>query len=674
MNYVSIYDCTTRKRLAFLENAYDVGYAKQENAVWDASFSLPSTDPKNEYCKDLNYVEIFDGDRYIGLFRITNSNLSKTSQSKAVEYSCEHVIATLIDDILVGWHEIGNTGVYTTEVLRYILDRQTVQRWKLGSCDFSHQYLYGWQDENLLTALFSVPNCFAEKFVWEFDTESYPWTISLKIAPVKAKTDVRFRKNMLGITKKTDSTQLATRLYPFGYGEGDNRLTIAKVNPTGKMYIDSNTQDKYGIISKVWVDQRYENEESLYSAAVSMLEELKVPQITYTVNTAHIGGLFDCNVGDIVRVADDDEGIDIYATIVKIQKNDIYGKPNECIVTIGNKSSDIATTVADLNDRQRIKEVYSQGAMTLFTSSFNDNCSPEEPADMRFYIPQNTVHINQIILNGRATPFRGYTKATKGGGATATTTSAGGGASTTSASGGGASCTSSSGGGGTYTSESGGYSSNTTGSGYVTVSVSTNQAPTSDSGSYYGYTDSSQGGLSYYASYGPSSGTYHTHNYARPGSHSHYISIGTHRHTFSHGHGAVADSHTHSFTTPSHAHSVNIGSHTHAVSVPTHTHSFSISSHSHNFSIPDHTHEIEYGIYKGTTAATLQATIDNLWTLSWKGNNIADIDIIKYLSKDDDGNVTRGWHTISIKPDKLSRVAMNLVVQLFANSRGGGQY
>jgi len=113
------------------------------------------SDPKNKFCKYFNFVEFYDGDKYIGLFRIIPTTATKNASTREIVYECEHVLATLMDDILFGWHEIGNRGIYTSTVLRYILDRQTVPRWQLGRCEFSHQYLYGWENENLLLKIWT---------------------------------------------------------------------------------------------------------------------------------------------------------------------------------------------------------------------------------------------------------------------------------------------------------------------------------------------------------------------------------------------------------------------------------------------------------------------------------------------------------------------------------------
>ena len=67
------------KRLAFLDNAVSVGYSLEINSLWTATFTLPADDDKNAYCQPLNFVEIFDGDERIDLFRIIGEDLERSN-------------------------------------------------------------------------------------------------------------------------------------------------------------------------------------------------------------------------------------------------------------------------------------------------------------------------------------------------------------------------------------------------------------------------------------------------------------------------------------------------------------------------------------------------------------------------------------------------------------------
>ena len=182
MEYVTVYD-QSGKLLGVLENADEIAYTITHNDLWTASFSLPSGEAKNALCQAHNMVRLPDETRKTGLYRIVGMPSSEeTAEGGRKTYSLEHVMATLLDDVLFGYHEIGGTGVTTAQVIAYILDRQTVRRWTLGVCEFSDQFAYKFENASLLSALLSLGNVLTDDFTWDFDTTTTPWTVNLRHA------------------------------------------------------------------------------------------------------------------------------------------------------------------------------------------------------------------------------------------------------------------------------------------------------------------------------------------------------------------------------------------------------------------------------------------------------------------------------------------------------------
>ena len=211
-------------RATYLENAFSVGYSLRSILCGRRSHYPP--DPKNALC---NQLYVSDGDERIDLFRIVGQDFER-SNSAVTYYNCEHVLATLMNDVLFQYHQIGGLGTYTTAIINYILGKQSIARWALGTCSFEHQFEYSFENENLLSALFAVPQCFPVDYLWQWDTTVYPWTLSLVTPSSTLKSEIRYGKNMTEIRKTTDSTGLANRIYALGYGEGVNQLTIKSVN------------------------------------------------------------------------------------------------------------------------------------------------------------------------------------------------------------------------------------------------------------------------------------------------------------------------------------------------------------------------------------------------------------------------------------------------------------
>lgn len=645
-NTIRVYDSNMRK-LAYLENAYNIGYSLKLNELWTAQFTLPATDQKNIYCQPFNYVEIFDGGERIDLFRIMPSTLTRNSQGNIV-YQCEHVLATLMDDVLFQYHQIGNIGVGTVSVLRYIIDHQLTTRWQLRNCDFDRRFEYKWENENLLSALFSVPQPFNEDYRWEFDTTGTTWRLDLKRLPTQFVADIIYKKNMVEIKKEVDPSTIVTRLYCLGYGEGDNQLNICSVNG-GIPYLEANTST-YGIKSSILVDRRFESAETLKAYGQSILDELKNPFKSYSTRAIDLYKKSPSKYeryfpGDIVRIVDKEDDIIENLPIVTVSKSDITGAPGDIDVEIAKKTRDIASSISSLQDRTRINEVYAQGATNQMIVPFADNADENNPATMKIYIPDTMVRINKCILNYQLDNFRAYSKAIEGGGATTQSTNDGG-ASTQS---------SSAGGEGTQTSSSGGASTQSSSSGGGTQSTSDVQVM--EPGISQDYTVSS-------------------------GSHLHTIPSGTvlmvqGGGTVTWGHGGVHShdlyNHGHEVNIPDHQHSVPIPSHTHSVNLPSHIHSVNIPNHQHSITLPNHTHDLEFGIYEGTRANSITIKVDgNILPTTQPGQ---DINIIPYLSVDSEGKIQRNtWHEVEIIPDQMTRVLANIFMQIFTNSRGGGDY
>lgn len=409
---IKVYDLNMQL-VAYLDNAFAIGYEQRMNELWTASFAMPQDDPKNDECLPLRFVELFDAEERIDLFRIIPTNTQRSITNQTISYECEHVLATLADDVLFQYHQFGGFGITTTQSLQYVLNAQETEKWQLGTIDFNYQFEYKIENENLLGSLFAIPKPFLNAYHWTWDTSSYPWTLNL----VQSESEepscyIRYGKNLQGITKVEDPTYLVTRLYMLGYGEGVNQLTIKDVN-SGLPYVDSDTQGQYGIISSIYTDKTMENANTLKSKGQALLDASKLPRITYTVDAADISQLTGDSLdkfveGALVRVIDEELGIDIISRVVVSDKSDIIATPWAGKLQIANKTADIVGSIAELENRQRISEVYAQGATNLDSHDFTDNADATHPAIIRFYLPAETVRINKMMLSYETSNFRAY--------------------------------------------------------------------------------------------------------------------------------------------------------------------------------------------------------------------------------------------------------------------------
>lgn len=632
---IEIFERTTRRRVAIAENAYAVSEQQRANALWYLNFTLPYKDRKNEYCQPFNYVRHDGGE----LYRIMPSTAT-VDESGGIAYQCEHVLATLIDTVLFGYHIVGNLGTYTADCIRYVLDHQPVKNWVLDRCDFRNQFEYGWEQESLLSALFSIATPLAGPYLWRTDTSVYPWKLSLTRLDTTGLPElyVRRKHNMTSYQKGSDPQQIVTRLYPLGYGEGVNQLGIASVNG-GVPYLQSPkaVTDKYGIIERVWIDRRYEDPASLKAAAQAMLDELQEPLRSYTIGFQEVSRSdFDrAAIGKRVRILFPEmaEQVDTYVT--ELTRN--YDDPDSSTITVANRETNIAATVADMADRQRIEQSYAQGATQIYSQALQTNCDSKNGAVMDFFIPAEMRIINKVLAKIRIKRFRAYSQATESaqqtvhttteaGGSVVTSTSSGASMST-SASGGGSSGTSSDGGGNTLTSEGGGGSTTDTGVSGINVRYD------------YASTEETNG-------------------------HRHLV-----KQVIGHQHRVTFQDHTHVVRISSHSHTFNVPAHSHTFRTEGHSHNVSIKSHSHNVAIPAHAHKITPGIFQFGSADAFSIYVGGALKASYSGTT-AEVDLTQLLLGAD-RRIPRGsWLSLEVRPNDLAYVSIDLMVQGFVQSRG----
>ncbi len=687
----------SREYTAILENAYDVGYEKIENEIGSIEFSMPLYDTKNAMIQALQYVELTDNeDEYIGLYRIMPSTIQKDKSNYTIKYTAMHVLGTLLDSVLFGYHELVNRT--TTDVINYILGKQKTKHWVLKKCEFTRYFSYAWENENgLADALFSIPAAFDEDYIWQWNTQVYPFELSLVKPPTEPICRIQEGYNMEGFEIESDPNNLVNRVYPLGAGEGINQLNIKSVNG-GKEYVeDADSIKKYGLIEYVWVDQRFTIAQALKDNALNMLKKWSIPKVSWKVKAADLIKLTDSPLdidklrqGTVVMINTNEYG-SFNLRIKKESKSDVFGAPQELELELGNLKDDINTTMSDLYRKQQINETYSQGATNILNYSYQDNCESAYPAEIEFYLDDDVFHVNTVELTFKTKRYRGYTKAVKGGGSKTITSEAGGQSTQTSSAGGSSRQTSSSGGSSVQSTTSGGGSyqggstaagggsyqggSTNTGGGsvrsssasgshdHIVFNVVPGPAPSGTKAVLRG----GGGGTIYAETAGnsfrtASSAANHTHNVDVP-NHSHGFSINVPSH--SHGFGV---------SIPAHSHRVSIPSHTHTVQIPNHTHTVKIPSHKHNVVLPEHTHPLEWGIFQASDSASRVDIVVDGTILPQHETSQSRLNIVDYLRKTSSGKIQRGNHTIQIKPNKLARIEAQVTCRVFIQSQLGGQF
>src|SRR5690625_373660 len=641
------------RKIGVLENAYNISVERRVNELWTASFELPIGDIKQHLCSHMNYIEIISpSGRNLGLYRIMPKKTRHNERAESIVYECEHVLATLLDDIIDGYMQFTNYN--TRYVLQALLNMQTVKHWEVGNIEFERYFHYSFENENgLLAPILSIPKPFNEPYMFTFDTTVYPWQLKLVRVSDDIVSEIRWGKDMIDFEEVSDPSKIVNYIVPKGAGEGVNQLDIKSVND-GKPYLKNDDSiSKWGVHKYIWIDRRFEDAESLKRNAEALLKEWSEPTISFECRAVDLSIKPEYSherkiLGGLSKIIVNEE--EYYARIISEKISDLS---NEWDVDyeLNNKSDDITTSEIDTVRSLQINEAYSQGATNILTFGYQDNADNNVPAVIPFYIDDDVVNVNTCELTFRVKPFRAYSRATEGGGAVVTSTSAGGGTTRTTSSGGGTTRTTSSGGGTSRSTASGGGSTRTSSSGGGSTRTS----------SYY----CGEGMEPCIVSVNP----------ARPNEHS----DGTHVHglpaqLLHHTHQVTVPNHTHTIDIPTHTHEFTVPNHTPNVEIPSHTHNVEIPDHTHEIEIPDHTHEVKHEIIElDTLPSSVIIRVDGR-RVPYTAITGDRINLIDYIEKDQSGKIKRGRHEVTITPNRLGRIEADLVLRVFIQSQIGGVY
>jgi len=621
--------------IGILDNAYNKKVKRRVNELWIGSFSMPIDDPKNNLCSHFNYIDIYGASgRYYGLYRIMPTE-TKKSENK-ITYKCEHVLATLLDDLIDGYMPALINQTTTVNIQR-ILNLQTKQNWVLGNVDFIRYFQYAFENENgLLAPLLSISKPLNEPYEWTFDTAVYPWKLNLVKSSVDVKAEIRWGKDMKSFDEVSDPTNIVNYVIPKGSGEGKNQTRIDDVNGGLSYLKDDESIVKWGKHSFIWIDKRFTDADPLKANGQSLLDQWKDPSIAFKSDSVDLSILPEYQherkvLNGVTRIIVEDKEY-----FGRILQEDIPDLSKEYDVTyeINNKLDDIATIQADVERRIQVNQAYSQGATNILTANETENADTNYPVKFRLKIPPDVEHVNYMELTWETDYFRGYERSIKGGGGTTKSTTNGGSSTQTSSSGGGVSKSTASGGSSTQTSAAGGdhYHLLFAGTGATATTMVKRQ--------YYAYLkdDSVTAAINLEMATGGSP----VYTYDSSGDHVHSVSIPTH---------------SHSFSTPDHSHTVSIPAHNHSVT------------------IDPHTHGIDFGIYEhNAMPSALEITVDGtiISQTGLQGNNI---DISSYLLKDSSGKIQRDrFAEIEIRPiGEIARINATVVWGVFVQSHKGKQ-
>jgi len=175
---------------------------------------------------------------------------------------------------------------------------------------------------------------------------------------------IRYRKNLKGIERNINYDSLVNKLYCYGAGEGSVRIKLSDASGQTEDYVeDTDSQTEWGgIYIGVMVDKSITHPDTLLAWANLKLADVKDPVITYRVDTVDLSKSTEIDfdfealqLGSTIKVIDEELGIDIETTVVRIEHPDLL-HPEQMNLELATRTKDITDTLLEVYDKQQFDQ------------------------------------------------------------------------------------------------------------------------------------------------------------------------------------------------------------------------------------------------------------------------------------------------------------------------------
>lgn len=310
------------RSLGYINEFMDAEINREINQLYTLDITIPISDPISFEIRQNRLIR-YKNEHYL-VTRMKDIRDENNRKYKQVE--CELRVAELLGDVVESFVIVDRTARDAlTEALR-----GNRYGWTVGTVEINTtNSLEEVQFANRWELLVKIQEKWGGEF--QYDTETKTISLLNQIGADRGLL-VSYSHNMKSIECISDFQEWGTRLYALGR---DN-LTTERVNGTGEPYIRADTEAIYGAIDYVWKTD-IDNANLLYEASLKKLELIKHPRRSYLINVFDLRSIkgyedYVFNLGDIVKVQDEELGVDIVSRVVS--EKEVPGKPEEYSVVV----------------------------------------------------------------------------------------------------------------------------------------------------------------------------------------------------------------------------------------------------------------------------------------------------------------------------------------------------
>jgi phage minor structural protein len=345
-------------KAAYLQNAFNIQRTEKVNQTPTLSFSLPADDAKAVFLTSAYDVKIWNTvkDRWEGLYILREATEKWDSSGSIVEVYYTGAMIQLAEEENISYDTTATPKTPTQIVTALLALQEHVPAITVGTIQPTTSFAFAIENTNLLAALLKCVEYLGGYM--EVDADRHlNWYNEPSGSPVR---EIRYQKNMKGVTRKRDFTNIVNKVYAYGYGETEAQVTLIDAGETYEYIENVPSQTAYGVKIKRITDKRITHPSTLLLWAQKYLADNKDPVYYYTVDVVNLAEHRDFDfdfeeftVGQIVRVVNSDmNNLLVNVKIVSVDTN--LSKPEEISLELANATKDLSDSFAKASDTRAV--------------------------------------------------------------------------------------------------------------------------------------------------------------------------------------------------------------------------------------------------------------------------------------------------------------------------------
>lgn len=312
---------------AILQDAFHVIQTDEVNAESTLEFEMYFTDPKRGFVK--NQAEVRIGGQAYKVKTVTDkkeAGTAKTTSVYAENLYYDLARAAQLETVVFDVVKAGSAMAYALQNTE----------WDIGSIEIGVTRSFESGADNPLALLQLIADVYGGELVFH----SVERTVDLVERTGGDNGMVfHFKKNMKSIERTVSTTSLITRLYAFG----KDGMTFASVNG-GLSYVEDFSYTDEVLIGSLDCSN-FTSAEDMLSYAKMRAADYCRPNYSYRLSVLYLQGLAGhgheiYGLGDVVRVVDEELGLDIRTRIVRMEKD---------VLEPWNTAVELSTTIGTLS-------------------------------------------------------------------------------------------------------------------------------------------------------------------------------------------------------------------------------------------------------------------------------------------------------------------------------------